>query len=44
MFEFLKSRAEPFILFWAGALDAVDAGAELTINPGDVPVWFDEQT
>jgi hypothetical protein len=39
---FLKTRASPFIQYWAGAIDAVDDGAELTIRPGDVPVWYDE--
>jgi hypothetical protein len=43
MIYFLHSRAVPFILYWAGAIDAVDAGAELTINPGDIPKWFDER-
>ncbi|WP_409189840.1 hypothetical protein [Bradyrhizobium sp. RDM4] len=38
--QFLTDRAAPFIQFWKGAIDAVDAGASLAIKPGDVPPWL----
>jgi hypothetical protein len=39
--RFLTERAIPFVEFWEGAIDAVDAGATLTIEPGDIPLWMD---
>ena len=38
---FIAERAIPFIEYWAEAIDTVDAGSELTIEPGDVPPWTD---
>ena len=37
--SFLTERAGPFIQWWGEAIDAVNAGAELTFKPGDVPPW-----
>ncbi len=34
---FLTERAGPFIKFWGDAIDAVDAGASLVIEPGEHP-------
>jgi hypothetical protein len=39
---FLNERAAPFLQFWEKAIDTVEAGTELTIRPGDIPMWFDE--
>ena len=41
---FKQGRAFPFLEYWAGALDAVEDGAELTIRSGDIPTWVDEQS
>lgn len=38
---FKQERAFPFLEYWAGALDAVEDGAELTIRPGDIPMWVE---
>jgi hypothetical protein len=38
---FLSERAAPFIQYWGGVIDAVDAGVELQIEPGDIPPWID---
>jgi hypothetical protein len=40
---FLTGRAMPFVEYWEGAIDAVDAGTALTIKPGDIPLWFDKR-
>jgi hypothetical protein len=40
---FLVDRAMPFAEYWQGAIDAVDDGTPLTIRPGDVPKWVDEE-
>lgn len=37
---FLTEHAAPFLTFWGDAMDAVDAGASLTIKPGDIPPWL----
>jgi hypothetical protein len=44
MAYFLTERAMPFAEFWQSAFDAVDAGTPLTIRPGDIPKWIDEET
>jgi hypothetical protein len=36
-----QGYAFPFLGYWAGALDAVEDGAELTIRPGDIPMWVE---
>jgi len=38
---FLTERAGPFIEYWRGAVDAVEAGAELMVRPSDIPPWCD---
>src|ERR1700730_14269837 len=40
---FLTERAMPFAAFWESAIDAVDDGTPLTIKPGDIPRWTDEE-
>jgi hypothetical protein len=40
--NFLINRAIPFLDYWEDAADAVDEGASLVINPGDVPLWTDD--
>jgi hypothetical protein len=35
-------RAHPFVDYWINAFIAVDDGAALTIKPGDIPRWLDE--
>ncbi|WP_407192821.1 hypothetical protein [Bradyrhizobium sp. STM 3566] len=37
--HFLTEHAAPFIQFWKDGIDAVDAGASLTIKPSDIPPW-----
>jgi hypothetical protein len=41
---FLVDRAMPFAEYWQSAIDAVDDGTPLTIRPGDIPKWVDEET
>jgi hypothetical protein len=40
--SFLTDRATPFAKFWEAAIEAVDAGDTLTIEPGDIPTWLDD--
>jgi hypothetical protein len=40
---FLTKRAAPFVEYWAEVIDAAEAGAEVTIDPGDIPLWFDPE-
>ena len=40
---FITMRAIPFVDYWVNAFDAVDNGAELTIRPGDMPRWVDDE-
>jgi|SRR5215472_14149288 len=42
--HFLVNRAVPFIEYWEGAIAAVEAGAELTIGPADMPRWLDSSS
>ena len=39
--SFIIERALPFFEFWKDAIDTVDAGGNLTIQPGDLPQWID---
>jgi hypothetical protein len=39
---FLRERVAPFIQYWVEAINAVDAGAELRIESGDIPPWLDD--
>jgi hypothetical protein len=41
--HFIVERATPFVEYWKGVVDAVEGGAELTIRPGDIPPWTDEE-
>jgi hypothetical protein len=41
---FLTDRAMPFADYWQDAIEAVDDGIALAINPGDMPTWFDAET
>jgi hypothetical protein len=43
MASFLAERALPFAEFWKCAIDAVDDGTPLTIRPGDIPKWIDDE-
>jgi hypothetical protein len=44
MAGFLVDHALPFVDYWRGVIDAVDAGTGLVIRPGDIPKWTDEET
>jgi len=39
---FLLERAMPFVAYWESAIEAVNGGTPLTIKPGDIPVWVDD--
>jgi hypothetical protein len=39
---FITQRAIPFIEFWANAIETVDDGTALAIEPGNIPPWVDE--
>jgi hypothetical protein len=41
---FLVDRAMPFAEYWQSAIEAADDGTPLTIRPGDIPKWVDEET
>jgi hypothetical protein len=41
---FLIERAMPFAEYWQSTIAAVDDGTPLTIRPGDIPKWVDEET
>jgi hypothetical protein len=41
LWMFLSERVAPFIYYWDGVIDAVDAGNELRIDPGDIPPWIE---
>jgi hypothetical protein len=40
--SFLSERAAPFVEFWQNAIEALDNGLPLEINPKAIPIWFDE--
>ena len=40
---FITERAIPFINFWADAIDTVEEGNELAIEPGEIPPWVDPE-
>jgi hypothetical protein len=39
----MNGRAIPFVEYWQNAIEAVDAGTPLTIRPGDIPKWTDDE-
>jgi hypothetical protein len=41
LWSFLNERAVPFIQYWGEIINAVDAGAELRIDLGDIPPWIE---